>query len=128
MMKLGNKGQSLVLFVLLIPIMLCILVLVIDCGACMLEKQELDHVNKIVIRYGLRHMDDDVVEKKMIDLFDLNLQDVSVQVNVKDNVIYIDSTKYVQGVFCRIFNIDGFQIVSSYSGTIKEDKILIKKS
>ena len=55
MFKLNNKGQSLVMFVLILPLLLFIMVLVIDIGNIILSKQELDDINKDgTVRYQLK--------------------------------------------------------------------------
>ena len=56
---LNNKGQSLVMFILIIPIFFGIMVLVIDIGNVIYYKQDIDNINKVVINYGLSHMDDE---------------------------------------------------------------------
>ena len=43
----NNRGQSLVMFVLVIPILLMILILVLDIGRMYLERRELDNINYI---------------------------------------------------------------------------------
>lgn len=52
MKRLDNKGQSLVMFILLIPIMLGIMALVIDCGNVMVRKNEIGNVIEMVLDYG----------------------------------------------------------------------------
>ena len=44
-MKLNNKGQSLVMFVLLIPLLMLILVMVVDIGNMVNVKLELNNIN-----------------------------------------------------------------------------------
>lgn len=128
MMKLGNKGQTLVLFVFLFPVMLLLLVFVIDCGRVMLEKKELDNVTEIVIRYGFANIDEVSVEDKMVRLFELNVSDADVKVNIDNDSIVVRSSKYVEGVFSDIINIKGFKIESSYRGEVVNDEIRIKKN
>ena len=117
-MKLNNKGQILVLFVVLIPIMLLIMVLVIDCGNVMIEKRKLDNVSKMVLDYGVLHIDDEDVENEIVELFELNIDDVVVDVNISNGEISISSTKYVDGVFSKIINVNGFKIDSYYESSI----------
>ena len=45
MLKINNKGQSLVMFVLIIPIFLLILTLVYDVGNAIYEKDRLSNTN-----------------------------------------------------------------------------------
>ena len=50
---MNNKGQTLVLFVLILPIIVFIMLLVIDVSNMFITKQELNNINKIVLNYGL---------------------------------------------------------------------------
>lgn len=128
MMRLGNKGQSLVLFILIFPVMLFVMVLVIDCGRVMIEKKELDNVSKIVIQYGFDHITEEDVEDKMVSLFELNVDDVDVNVNVSEDMIDVSSVKYVDGVFSSIIHMNGFKIESNYSGIVIDNKVSIKEN
>ena len=49
MLKINNKGQSLVMFVLIIPIFLLILTLVYDVGNAIYEKDRLSNTNYLTI-------------------------------------------------------------------------------
>ena len=62
-MILNNKGQSLVLFIIIIPIILGIMAIVIDIGNIIYENQELDNINRIVLDYGL----DSITDRNIID-------------------------------------------------------------
>lgn len=128
MMRLGNKGQSLVLFILIFPVMLFVMVLVIDCGRVMIEKKELDNVSKIVIQYGFDHITEEDVEDKMVSLFELNVDDVDVNVNVSEDMIDVSSVKYVDGIFSSIIHMNGFKIESNYSGIVIDNKVSIKEN
>ena len=55
MLKINNKGQSLVMFVLIIPIFLLILTLVYDVGNAIYEKDRLSNTNYLTIEYGLNN-------------------------------------------------------------------------
>lgn len=120
MIKLGNSGQSLVLFVLLIPLMLLVLVIVIDCGKIMVEKKELNNVTKMVVDYGVSNINEDEVDNSMINLFELNIKGATIEVNVSDSEVSAISEKYVKGIFSNIIGYDGFKIESSYNIYIDE--------
>ena len=57
MLKINNKGQSLVMFVLIIPIFLLILTLVYDVGNAIYEKDRLSNTNYLTIEYRLNNID-----------------------------------------------------------------------
>ena len=104
---LNNKGQSLVLFVILIPIFLGIMVLVID--------------------YGLDNMDKADVLNDMKELAKLNNEKFSFEINFNDMEFYVNSSYYVNGIFSNIFKMKGFLVKSKYKGYKELDKKIIKK-
>ena len=59
---MNNKGQTLVLFVLILPIIIFIMLLVLDVFNMFITIQELNNKNKIVLNYGL-----DIIDKENID-------------------------------------------------------------
>ena len=76
---LNNRGQSLVLFVITLPVLLIVLVIVIDIGRVISLKQELNSISELVLDYGLDYLND-----VGIDNSDGNI-DTDVN-NINDNV------------------------------------------
>ena len=56
-MKLNNKGQSLVMFVLIIPIILLLLVLIYDVAGALYEKNRLSNTSYLACEYALDSID-----------------------------------------------------------------------
>ena len=126
MIKLDNKGQSLVMFVLIIPIIILIFTLVIDIGNVIVNKQELDNINYLTIEYGLDHIDEDDIETKLINMVNSNDNKVEqVSVVVRDDKININIMKKVSGIFIEKIKI--FNIYSNYEGYIENDKKIIER-
>ena len=87
---LNNKGQSLILVVLFIPILLLVLVLVIDIGKVINLKNELDNINNIVLDYGLDNIENENLVNELEDLVRLNKSDIdSINIKKEENKIYI---------------------------------------
>ena len=124
---LNNKGQSLVLFILIIPILFGIMVLVIDMGNVIYYKQDMDNIDKIVIEYGLDNMEDVNVLSDMKKLAKENNKDLSIEIIFNDMEFYVSSSYYVNGIFSNIFNMKGFLVKSEYKGYKDIDKNIIKK-
>jgi len=126
MIKLNNKGQSLVMFILILPILLLLFVIVIDIGNALINKQELDNINCLTIEYGLDHINENSIQTKLIDMINLNdLKLSEINVKVENNKIYITTKKNINGILAK-----GFEIVtieSKYQGYIKEGKKVIEK-
>ena len=141
----NNKGQSLVLFVIILPILLIILILVIDIGRVILLKNELDSINKIVLDYGLVEMEDldnilvnddsvDIyqlvndIEDRIKNVIILNKDDIdTINIDLKDNKIYIYLEDSINGIFSKLIDISIFDVKSSYVGYIDNDKKRIER-
>lgn len=57
-MMLNNKGQTLVIFVIFIPLFIGMWHLIFDIGNVIYEHSEVEKYNKIIIVMGLDNMDD----------------------------------------------------------------------
>lgn len=127
---LNNKGQSLVMFILIIPILLGIMAMVIDIGNVIYNKQDIDNINKIVIDYGFDNITSDSVIYDMKELGKLNNEDMEIDIKFSDMEFYVDSSYYVKGIFSKIFKTDGYLVRSKYKGYIdsndKHMKVKIK--
>ena len=121
---MNNKGQSLVLFVLLIPILLGSIVLVIDIGRTVVLKNSINNKIELVIEYGL---EDNLTSEELTKLLEYNLQDCENTLNIEDGLIEVNSKTYVEGIISNIINFKGFSIESEYRGFIKNNKKIIEK-
>ena len=125
---LNNKGQSLVLFVVILPILLFILILVIDVGRVIALKQELDSVNKIVLDYGLDNLDKDNLNEELTDLVKVNNNDIeTIDIMLEDNKLYIVLNTNVNGIFSGLVNKSVFDVESSYVGYIENNNKIIER-
>ena len=121
---MNNKGQSLVLFILFIPILLGIIVLVIDVGRTIEEKNSINNKIELVIEYGL---EDNLTTEELTKLLEYNLSDCENTLNINNSVIEINSKTYVKGIISNILNFKGFNIESQYRGFMKDNKKIIEK-
>lgn len=99
---LNNKGQVLILFVLLIPIFLLILVLVIDIGNAMYQKKELDNICSLASEEALNV--DDIKLEEFIKLNDNKIDKIIIDEN------NITLKKQVDGILSSIINIKVFNV------------------
>lgn len=120
----NNRGQSLVLFVLIIPILLLLLVLVVDVGKMILLKQELNNINYMVIDYGVSRR---VSEDKIRELIYKNKKDIDNVEILYDDKLCITLSSDFNMMLSVIDNIDIFQIRSSYCGYLEDGKVEIER-
>ena len=112
---LNRKGQSLVLFVLLIPILLGIMGIVIDVGNALVLKGRMDNVILMVVEIAKTSSLD---ENKIQEMLDYNLEGSISKVVYHDGVLVIESSAKAYGVFSKLFGFDGFSVQSRYKEKI----------
>lgn len=124
MNKLNNKGQSLVMFVLIIPILFLIMILVIDLGNIIVTKIHLDNTNYLVIDYALEHIEEIDLENKVKELINVNNDGgLETKIDISNNKILVTTKKEVKGLLTNSIKIK--TIISSYEGYIEDDKKII---
>lgn len=127
MLNLNNKGQSLVMFIILLPILLLILTLVYDVGNAIYEKDRLSNTNYMVVDYALDNIDsiDEDDLNTLILKNDNNLDDISIM--IIDNSVDISLKKNIKGVFWKMFNFNLTFVKSEYNGKIVNGKKKIER-
>lgn len=91
----NNRGQVLVLFLLLIPVLLIVLVIVIDIGNVTSEKIALENLCSLAI------------DEEDINKF-VSLNDKDIDVSIKDNKIILE--KRVDGLLSHVIDLDFFDL------------------
>lgn len=141
MRRLNNKGQSLILFILFIPVLLGIMALVIDIGHGYSKKNEMDNVLEFILNHGIEtgevffenngkdYFNEELVNWKddLVVLLNYNLDDCENKIILEDKQIIVVSKTYVEGIFSNVFKIKGFAIESKYKGYINDGKVVIEK-
>ena len=116
MIRLNNKGQSLVMFICLLPILLLIVLAIVDVSRMVIEKNKLNNINNIAIWYYSNHKEDDDVTEKIISLVKRNDENIiNVKINKDKNTVYLD--KKIDSTMGKIIGISEYEIVSEYSFT-----------
>lgn len=126
MTKLNNKGQSLVMFILILPIILLVFTLVFDVGNAIISRQELDNINYLTIEYGLEHINEEELENRLIEMINTNdstLKEISVL--VKNNKIKVTIKKNINGILAK--KIEILEIKSEYEGYVENNKKIIER-
>ena len=124
---MNNRGQSLVTFVLLVPIMFLILFMVYEIGQMVSIKNELNSINYLAIDYGLDNLTSSDVTDKIDELIRKNNEDIdNIIVDVSDDKINITLSKRYIGNKTLFKNSDLLMIRSRYVGYIEDGKKVIK--
>ena len=127
MNKLNNKGQSLVMFVVILPVIIMILIIVVDIGKMVNLKSELDNINYIAISYGLDNISDDDIQDKIRKLIyknKLGIDEVKIEIN--DGEVDITLVDGIDLILLKESNI--LRVRSSYRGIISDEKKIIERN
>lgn len=98
---MNNKGQVLVLFVILLPIILLLLILTIEVGDIYLDKQKTKNTIKEIIRENLKEPNSEIINT----LITKNINDIeekNVFISEDEIRIYIKQNKKLFGKNIKI--------------------------
>ena len=121
---MNNKGQTLVLFVLILPIIIFIMLLVIDVSNMFITKQELNNINKIVLNYGLDIIEEENIDSKLEELINKNVLNNDHTIRIDNGIIEVEIKKNIQGIVTKK---KIYEVKSTYKGYIEEDKKVINR-
>ena len=124
MKKLNNKGQVLVVFVLLLPIFFIILAALVELGDLLVYQNKLESNAKDIITYGVKNLDDADLEEKIQTLNDKNFSGkAKVKITDKDITVTVNEKKKNVFTFLKI----PLSVNFTYRGYLEEKKLIIKK-
>lgn len=128
MSKLNNKGQTLIMFILLIPLILVIMALVIDTSFVYKEKIKFQSVTKTIMKTTYEKKDAIDFNDKIINLYKKNGIDINnmvIKVN-SDNVVIKNQAK-VKSIFGNIIGIKNYEVKFSYKIYKENESIKVIK-
>lgn len=121
---MNKRGQTLIIFVMLIPIILTMAALVIDVGLLYYKKNEYVGIVEESIKEYFK--DNNILTaKKTLALNGVSLDDT--EINVADNEITITLDTKVDSIFGKVIRINEYEIKVSRVGTKERDRVIIKK-
>lgn len=120
---MNNKGQTLVMFVIILPILLIVLTLVVDLGLLYIEKRNISNNTIDALEYYLDNLNDIDVETKTINLLNKNIEDIEINIDNKIDYVEISVKKEHKGIYSIISN--NQEINVTYIGN-KNNKEIIK--
>lgn len=118
---MNNKGQVLVVFVIIIPVLLLLVTLTVDLGLLYKEKQSINSNTKYAVKYYLDNIDNPNITEDTKELLNKNISDIKISIN--------DTTDYVEITVSKVWNSLSIkkdeEIIITYRG-IKDNNEIIK--
>lgn len=121
---MNNKGQTLIIFVILIPILILVAALVVDTGLMTFEKERY----RGIIENGIEeYFDTGNVEEteKIFSLNDIPKEEYTIIVQEKQIEVSLNTT--IEAIFGKIINIEEYEIKMNYVGTKEGERVIINK-
>jgi len=122
---MNNKGQALVVFVLVLPLIMLIIAGVMEMGRLSLVKAEYEDSIIDTINYGLDNLDKENVKEKMNLLLDKNISGTK-NIEITEGTIKIHVTSNLDSMFSKLFKKE-YDINLTYRGYIVDGKKKIVK-
>lgn len=119
---MGKKGQALVLFVMILPIIVMLFAYIFDQSLIIIENKKLESIAKDSITYMYEEKGYSDI-KNFIKENDKNIKIKNIDI---DN-LSIKLEKNINSYFGKILGFDNYKIKQNKKGIIKDNKLYIEK-
>lgn len=97
---MNHRGQTLVLFILILPVLLLVLGFLINLGTLQIQKKKLNNTIDQGLTYGIKHKEDETLEYDIYRILLLNLKTIqNYKIELKENDITIEVTQIIKPIF-----------------------------
>lgn len=125
---MNKKGQTLILFVILLPILLLLLAFVVDTGFVLKEHTKLNSTTKSILKTTYENKNEIDYKEKIKDLFlKNNLPIDNLSVLVEENAVVIENEYEKESIFGKIVGIQSYKIKNKVKGSGTGNGIQIEK-
>lgn len=121
---MNKKGQTLIAFVLLIPIFLIFLAFVVDTGLILKENTKLNSTTKTILKNTYK----EPVEEKIKELYKKNdIPTENLTIEIESNNIRVTNEYEIDSIFGNIIGLKKYKIKLKIRATIQNDEVKIEK-
>lgn len=115
---MNNKGQTLVVFVLFLPVLVIVITMIINKSNMYYDKRNMENIAKEAINYGLSNIEDENIENKIKIFISKNI-DCEKEVKIEDGEIRV-TLKKENKTIKKILGYGNIKI--KYKGKIEDNK------
>lgn len=121
---MNSRGQTLVIFVIILPILLIMLTLIIDLGFMYIEKRNIENNVYDSTKYYLENINEEDINDKVNKLLNKNIKNIEeLTINDEEDYVEINVSKIRKSIYSIITN--DTKISVKYKG-YKDNKRIIK--
>lgn len=120
---MNKRGQTLILFVILIPILLGLCALVIDVGLIVSKSVELKEVSKSIIRHSYLDTSEEEIREMFLEN-DIPVNNLVIEID--EFRIHIQNEYKIDSIFGKIIGIQEYEINVDLTGTWNDEEVIIE--
>ena len=111
-MKINNNGQTLIIFVILIPFLIMIMAFVVDISYMYSESSKLQNATKTIINDNYDKRLNDDIKKDIKELYKKNdIKTTNLKVDGNENYLKIKNNYKIESIFGKIIGIKSLLIL-----------------
>lgn len=115
---MNNKGQTLVVFVLFLPVLVIVITMIINKSNMYYDKRNMENIAKEAINYGLNNIEDENIEDKIKIFISKNIE-CEKEIKIEDGEIRV-TLKKENKTIKKILGYGNIKI--KYKGKIEDNK------
>lgn len=119
---MNNKGQTLVLFIIFIPILIILAAFIIDTGLIIRESTRLKAATKTVIKDT--YYKEDLSDEKIIKLLNKNnINTDSIEITIYNDQITINNNYDIESIFGKLIGLKEYEIKYNVVAKTENNKL-----
>ena len=123
---MNNKGQTLVIFIVLLPLLLAIGALMIDDSMIVYKNIQLKNTTKDIIKMNFNKRE--LTDEDIMMIYEKNDIPIdNVIINRKDNELNIKVNYYYTSFFGKLLDLNSYEVRTNITGYKKDNEVLFKK-
>ncbi len=125
---MNKKGQTLISFVIILPVFILFLAFIVDTGMLLKEKNKLNGTTKTIIKNSYQKRFENDYQDQIIDSFEKNkIPTHHLNLEVQNETISIANEYEIESIFGQIIGIENYKIHLNMTFQVNQDKIILKK-
>lgn len=117
---MNNKGQTLVVFIIFIPVIILLMAFIVDTSLMYIAKSKLNDLSKTIIKeiYDIEDKNNKVEE--LLNVNEINYNNYDIEIN--DNKVKLSIEEEIDSVFGSMIGNESYTIKSEVTGYKENDK------
>lgn len=117
---MNNKGQTLVVFIIFIPVIILLMAFIVDTSLMYIAKSKLNDLSKTIIKEIYDIEDKNSKVEELLNVNEINYNNYDIEIN--DNKVKLSIEEEIDSVFGSMIGNESYTIKSEITGYKDNDK------